>query len=566
MSGIKSDGVRLIVLLVSSIALLMLSPAASVAWGGNIFDDDWTPPKPISPAAPTARTDVGGRAGGPRGSAPAPTTVPGPIVAPPGLPAVAVPQMPGAVRLSLPAKADQAKSRQLMKQVFAKELADRTPAGRKALARKLMSTAAQGAQSAADEYVLLAGAIAAAKEAADLPTCFEAADTMARRYDVDAAAIKAASALAAPLGPADAADAAEAAQNVWAGLALVGQLEAADDFATAARVAAALQKGATGPSLRAQVRKAASALEAMRIAHDRLGPALEKLKASPGDPSANLAVGRYLCFLKGQWGRGLPMLAKGSDPATASAARKDLGQPAGADARADVGDAWWRLSEIQTGPARAGAQRRAVFWYRKALPDLSGLKRAALEKRVAEAAAAGALAEAMPPATVFRFTHELFPFCYALNDATIPDELTVTQTPDGLRIAGTKRSDAATVHGVLAGHFGKAVLFTARSGSGTLQVGVASEKDHTSYYLLTQDQDGTVRRENPATLQPGTSYAWDVSEQGGRIVLEVSDKGSVMKSVSTPAAAFRAFSFAAEVRYPGEQADLEVRFEPQDAP
>ncbi len=41
----------------------------------------------------------------------------------------------------------------------------------------------------------------------------------------------------------------------------------------------------------------------------------EKLKESPDDPAANLAVGSYLCFNKDQWERGLPMLAKGSDPA-----------------------------------------------------------------------------------------------------------------------------------------------------------------------------------------------------------------------------------------------------------
>ena len=43
--------------------------------------------------------------------------------------------------------------------------------------------------------------------------------------------------------------------------------------------------------------------------------AIEKLKQSAGDPEANLTAGRYSCFYKDDWAKGLSMLARGSDAA-----------------------------------------------------------------------------------------------------------------------------------------------------------------------------------------------------------------------------------------------------------
>src|SRR5207237_9161055 len=55
--------------------------------------------------------------------------------------------------------------------------------------------------------------------------------------------------------------------------------------------------------------------------------ARERVKAGPNDAEANLSVGRYLCFVQGDWDRGLPMLAKGSHAALKALAGKDLTTP-----------------------------------------------------------------------------------------------------------------------------------------------------------------------------------------------------------------------------------------------
>ena len=52
---------------------------------------------------------------------------------------------------------------------------------------------------------------------------------------------------------------------------------------------------------------------------EKVKASLEKLKSSPDDPDANLAAGRFYCLTRGDFARGLPMLAKGSDPALKAA-------------------------------------------------------------------------------------------------------------------------------------------------------------------------------------------------------------------------------------------------------
>ena len=52
--------------------------------------------------------------------------------------------------------------------------------------------------------------------------------------------------------------------------------------------------------------------------------ALVVLENDPTNPAANLAAGRHLCLVQGDWDRGLPMLALGSDAELKAAATKDL--------------------------------------------------------------------------------------------------------------------------------------------------------------------------------------------------------------------------------------------------
>ena len=94
--------------------------------------------------------------------------------------------------------------------------------------------------------------------------------------------------------------------------------------------------------------------------------ALSVLEGKPTDPAANLAAGRHLCFIKGNWDRGVPMLALGSDAALKAVGIKDLRGADSADEQAAIGDAWWDLAETKQGQERDTLRLRAGFWYRQA--------------------------------------------------------------------------------------------------------------------------------------------------------------------------------------------------------
>ena len=112
----------------------------------------------------------------------------------------------------------------------------------------------------------------------------------------------------------------------------------------------------------------------------------EKLATAPDDADANLNAGKFLCFVRGQWDLGLPMLAKGTDKAIKELAALDK---AALDAAAQqkAADAWWDYSQTQIGNVKRGVMRRAAYWYEQALPSITGLSKPLAQKRFDEAAA-----------------------------------------------------------------------------------------------------------------------------------------------------------------------------------
>lgn len=99
----------------------------------------------------------------------------------------------------------------------------------------------------------------------------------------------------------------------------------------------------------------------------KLTKPMEKLRKSPKDPAANFEVGRFRCIVLGDWDRGLPLLAQGSNATWGAVAKKDLSGPAEADGQIDVGNDWARLANVEKGPAKRAVALRAAYWYRKLL-------------------------------------------------------------------------------------------------------------------------------------------------------------------------------------------------------
>jgi len=74
---------------------------------------------------------------------------------------------------------------------------------------------------------------------------------------------------------------------------------------------------------------------------ERAKQANTTLAKKPDDPEANFTAGKYLCLVKGDWDKGLPLLAKGSDAKLKELAQKELAGPKDAAEQAAVGDGWW---------------------------------------------------------------------------------------------------------------------------------------------------------------------------------------------------------------------------------
>ena len=114
---------------------------------------------------------------------------------------------------------------------------------------------------------------------------------------------------------------------------------------------------------------------------------MDKLKESPDDPDANLVVGRYECFVRGDWDKGLPLLAKSSDETLKSAVTLESGA-SGLEQISKAADAWWTTADKEKVPAAKVAMKaHSSDLYGKVIANLTGIAKASAEKRIAQSAA-----------------------------------------------------------------------------------------------------------------------------------------------------------------------------------
>jgi len=100
-------------------------------------------------------------------------------------------------------------------------------------------------------------------------------------------------------------------------------------------------------------------------------------------------VGTYYCFIKKNWKDGLKYLAKGADATLAQLARKDLASAGDAAGAVRIGDDWWSASQKLSPSTKLPYQQRANYWYKQALPALTGLQKVQVQKRLSEISVIG---------------------------------------------------------------------------------------------------------------------------------------------------------------------------------
>lgn len=108
----------------------------------------------------------------------------------------------------------------------------------------------------------------------------------------------------------------------------------------------------------------------------------EKLKFTPEDPDANTVVGKYLCFVLGDYKNGLPFLQKSADKTLKTLADHEIA-PLYADTapkKVGMGDEWI-IAAKNFKPLYRIFYERAANWYAAAWPDLDDVWKEKMRER-----------------------------------------------------------------------------------------------------------------------------------------------------------------------------------------
>lgn len=242
-----------------------------------------------------------------------------------------------------------------------------------ALAEEIIAAGLKLQAGSADQYALLDVGREIAAGAGDAQIALSAARELAQRFDVLAVKLEADTLLltarwarATPQRMA----LAEAAGEV------IGKLVEAEKYGRAIRLCRAAQTSADRAREFRLARDFSGLLRELRTAEQQLEQyrdALAVLNDDPVEPEANFTAGRYLCFVRGDWERGVAMLALGSNEPLKAVAIMELQGAETAEEQAAIGDGWWDLAESREGREREVLRLRAGSWYRPAAPQLAGL-------------------------------------------------------------------------------------------------------------------------------------------------------------------------------------------------
>ncbi len=283
----------------------------------------------------------------------------------------------------LPPEPDATAQKETLKQIkdlFKEDYAKKAPGDQSALAQKLLLKGGQTGDDPTSQFVFLKEARDIAAAAGDADTAIRAANEMGRAFAVDGPALK----LAVVTKMASTTREPEVARTLAKTcISLIAEAIRADGYETATSLLAkaeGLARVAQDATLAARLADLKREVTSLKDEYGRVKPMLEK--PGSGDDEA---VGRYLCFVKGDWDSGLPHLVAGAKGTLKSLVDKDVLNPVDVDKQVDVADAWIDLAQKERSPWRKSRiQVRARFWLEKAQPGATGVLKMKVEKKLGE--------------------------------------------------------------------------------------------------------------------------------------------------------------------------------------
>lgn len=326
-----------------------------------------------------------------------PVPAPSPAEPAPAAPAAGPSSANPIMRLPLPETSAIAAAEKLVKSLFKDAYVKKGASEQRNLARNLLAQASKTIGDPPGLYVLYREAADASARAGDILVAMEAVEAICRDFDVDGMSLRFTT--LGNLGKA-AKTPEEAATLTNAYLDFAETCIATDLYDLAEKAGTAAQQFSKKSGDAGLVQKATARAKDFGEVRSRfkiLKVHLEAIARNPAHEGANLEMGLFLCFVKGQWDLGLRFLAKGEDATLKGLATRELRLPTEGQELVDLAERWLELGEKEKSPLRKGqilAHVKSLF--EAALPVSKGLLRARAEKALADQGVTAAAAPAAP--------------------------------------------------------------------------------------------------------------------------------------------------------------------------
>lgn len=287
-------------------------------------------------------------------------------------------------KLPVPDSVSKKKASVEIKEIYGGEFSKASTTSKKiALAKRLLQEGVATKNNPVSRYVLFRISKVIATGAGDANTAFLAIEQMSKYYKVDSFQLKS--------------DALQAAAKnsktknlskiiLDKASKLIEDSFNRDKYDLAKKlseIALSAAKKVRDRKLMKQIVARNKEIEAVGLEFEKLKPFFAALKTNPTDPIANMKIGKFFCLAKGDWQKGLAMLALCNDAKLKALAAKELQGPRAADFLV-LGEGWWQQAETEEGKVQKQLQAHAAIWYRKALPELTGIDKTKVAKRLSQ--------------------------------------------------------------------------------------------------------------------------------------------------------------------------------------
>jgi hypothetical protein len=264
-----------------------------------------------------------------------------------------------------------------------------TEQDKRALAQQLFETSLQS-DAYLEQFVMLERARELAVAANDLKMAIESVNQQSKLFKVDQLGL-----LGNVVSAIEYSDEQpkENAALALVGLRLIDSALAEDRYELAKEIATTVTRSArqsTLPDLPQQAQEVVRRIRLVQRPFEQLKPSLEALAADPDDEEANVSVGRFYCFVKGDWRKGLPHLAKGNHAQQKQLSEREIANGRLPEATAAIAQGWFELADDEEAllPASIAMQqenirRHSLSLYESALPRLPDSKKAQARSQVA---------------------------------------------------------------------------------------------------------------------------------------------------------------------------------------